>query len=120
MHALSPQRHNVKPVLSIILWAVVLPVVIGIAAALTAGWGLLLAVVYPLQWWRIARRKRGEGCNPALSRRFALFILLAKFAEAWGMARFLASRLTGRRTRLIEYKHAAGAGASIESPGGQH
>lgn len=111
MHGLSPQRHCVKPVVSITLWAVMLPALIVAAAVLTGGWGLVLAAIYPVQWWRIARRKQREGYDAKLSRRFAGFILLGKFAEACGMARFLASRLTGRRTRLIEYKGQATAGA---------
>lgn len=104
MHGRSPQRHCVKPVVSILLWSVVIPTMIIAAAVLSGGWGVVLALIYPLQWWRISRRKQREGYSAPLSRRFALFILIGKFAEAWGMIRFLTSRLTGRRTRLIEYK----------------
>lgn len=111
MHGASPQRHCVRPVVSILVWTILLPVVIVTAAVLTGGWGLLLAAMYPLQGWRIARRKRRDGCDARLSRRFAFFILMGKFAEGCGMARFLASRLVGRRTRLIEYKGAPVEGA---------
>ena len=51
---------------------------------------------------RIARRLRGEGDSRPWT--LAVFLMLAKLPEAMGWLRFRRGRLTGKRSKLIEYK----------------
>jgi GT2 family glycosyltransferase len=109
LHGRSPQRHNVRPVLSILLWAWLIPLAAVVFAAFTQGWGALLLLVYPAQVWRIARRQRREGMSVAMAWVFAFFIVLGKFAQLIGMMEFVGNALRGKRSQIIEYKSAAPA-----------
>lgn len=63
--------------------------------------GLLLALVYPLQAVRLARkgsRSRRE------NRLQAVFLVLGKFPEMLGQARYVWRRMTAGKAQLIEYK----------------
>jgi GT2 family glycosyltransferase len=75
-------------------WGAGLPLVVLIAGLWhPAGW--LLALIYPAQVARLARRGGWA---------WGLFSVIGKFAEARGAVGFFASRLRGQRRRLIEYK----------------
>lgn len=77
-----------------LVWGAVLPVSIGLAGFLAPVlW--LLALIYPAQLLRLARRDGGI---------VALFSLLGKFAEAQGVIEFHWNRLRRRSRGLIEYK----------------
>ena len=109
------QRHGAKAdsvwrqqVRSILAWGVALPLVI-LAAGLALGWWAagLVALLYPLQVARIARRmQRGRGYDRGFALRYAHFLVLGKFAQAKGVLGYHVKRLTGRRSTLIEYKGA--------------
>lgn len=82
-----------------LIWGAGLPVLIlTLGLAHPAGW--LLALIYPAQLARLARREglRRGGLT------WAAFSLLGKFAEALGALGYYLSRLRGRRKGLIEYK----------------
>lgn len=107
MHGRSPERHKVRETGSIVLWGLALPLVIVAAAVIFWPWGLLLALVYPALWARIAlrqARRRGSAREGAL---FATFVVIGKFAQLRGALGFWWSLVTKRRVRLIEYKDAA-------------
>lgn len=77
-----------------LIWGAGLPLGVVIAGlAHPAGW--LLALAYPAQVARLARR---EGWA------WALFTVLGKFAEAQGALGYHLDRLRGRKRGLIEYK----------------
>mgnify|MGYP000579513712 CR=1 FL=1 len=77
-----------------LIWGAVLPVAIVVLGMIhPLGW--LLALAYPAQLLRLARR---EGWV------WATFSLLGKFAEARGALGYHLLRLRGRRAGLIEYK----------------
>jgi glycosyltransferase involved in cell wall biosynthesis len=101
LHGASHERHGVRESASIWLWGLALPLA---AAGLALGWspwaGALLAA-YPLQVARLALR--GER-TPRENWWRAFFLVLGKFPEMLGQARFLAERLLGRQSRLIEHK----------------
>ena len=63
---------------------------------------LLLLLAYPLNVARIARRLRSDGQMRPWT--IAFFLMLAKFPEAIGWLRFQRGKLTGHRSKLIEYK----------------
>lgn len=77
-----------------LIWGAGLPIAIVLLGLWhPAGW--LLALAYPAQVIRLARR----GGWP-----WGLFSVIGKFAEARGALGFYASRLRGQRRGLIEYK----------------
>lgn len=101
LHGAAPERHWVRESRSAWLWALGVP----LAALGCAAWlgpaGLLVLAVYPLQVVRLAlrgRRSRRENWWRGL------FLVLGKFPEVIGQARFFARRGLGGTTRLIEYK----------------
>jgi cellulose synthase/poly-beta-1,6-N-acetylglucosamine synthase-like glycosyltransferase len=94
---LAQQLYS-KQLRSALLWAVVLPLAIFVAAMITRTPIFLLAIpiAYGLQLMRIASRSRSQSRWPA-----AALILLAKFPEAIGAARFF---LAGGHRHMPEYK----------------
>lgn len=78
----------------------------GLLAALLIGAlfdprALLGIVLYPIQVVRIAMRQQHNG-KPDYG--FAALIVVGKFAETWGIFRFLAGRAGRKPAALIEYK----------------
>ncbi len=58
-------------------------------------------LVYPLQIVRLALR---YGPRASLGWNRALFMVVARFAEASGILQFYGNRLISRKRELIEYK----------------
>nr|WP_232816640.1 glycosyltransferase [Paracoccus zhejiangensis] len=83
-----------------LIWALVIPALILIAAQLFGSWAFLALMVYPLQVARMARREESDND----SRLRAVFLMLSKFPEAMGISEFHLRRLLGRKAGLIEYK----------------
>jgi glycosyltransferase involved in cell wall biosynthesis len=83
-----------------VLWGGLLPLVIALGTLAYPG-GLTLALIYPLQVCRIAFA-RGPAASQAWL--YALFVMLAKFAEFQGTARFYWRRRRGHAGNPIEYK----------------
>lgn len=96
LHGAPPERHWVRETRRAWLWGIVLPLSIAVAVMALGPWAALLALVYPLQWLRLWRRNG--------SARASTFLLLGKFAEAWGTMKFHVSRWRGVSDTIIEYK----------------
>jgi glycosyltransferase involved in cell wall biosynthesis len=96
LHGASPDRHWVRPTARAVVWGILLPLLIALAVAIAGPAGGLLALVYPLQWLRLALRDRSPGS--------AFFTVVGKFAEAQGVLKFWLGKLLRRSGRLIEYK----------------
>lgn len=92
--ALHGPAHWGRETRRALLWGAGLPVVI-VAAGLVNPAGWLMALVYPAQAARLARRGGWA---------WGLFSVIGKFAEAQGALGFYLNRLRGRRAGLIEYK----------------
>jgi glycosyltransferase involved in cell wall biosynthesis len=94
-----PHRLYTKQLQSALVWALVLPIMVSLLALIGRDALILLALplLYAVQLWRIGSRSQG----PRRWTRAGL-ILLAKFPEAIGAARFL---VTGAR-RMPEYREA--------------
>ena len=101
LHGAPPERHFAHETRRALLWAVALPLAI-LAVAAFEPWALLLLLAYPLQWLRVGRRFARAGTPIPWT--YAGFMLLARFPEAQGAARFFLGRLFDRRSALIEYK----------------
>lgn len=96
LHGAPPERHWVTETRRALLWGAVLPLVALAGALVWHPAALLLLLAWPLQALRLARR---WGDPQA-----ALFSVIGKLPEAWGVLSYWAGRLRGRRRGLIEYK----------------
>jgi GT2 family glycosyltransferase len=102
MHGASTERHWVRESRRVMLWGLVLPVIAIGAAPFTAGLSMSLLLLYPINVARLALRLRRQG--EARPWAIALFLAFSKLPEAQGWLRYHLGRLTGRRSKLIEYR----------------
>lgn len=94
LHGAAPEAHWRAETRRALIWGLVLPTAILAAGAVApALW--LLALIYPLQWLRLARR---GGIT------WASFSLLGKFAEAQGVLGHWVDQRRQRQRGIIEYK----------------
>jgi hypothetical protein len=101
LHGASSERHWVWESRRAWLWGVFLPVAFLALSARLWPWGLLVWLIYPLQFLRQMARNPGSLSDRAT---LAFFQILARFPESLGQLTFLVDRLLGTRTRLVEYK----------------
>lgn len=96
LHGAAPERHWVRETARALFWGGVWPLLVLMLAIWLSpwAWGLLLA--YPVQVFRLSRLPGGF--------LHAIFMVLGKFAEAWGALTFYKHQLLRKRSRLIEYK----------------
>ena len=100
LHGTGPERHGVRRTAAALAWGPGLALAVVGAGAMHPA-GLALALAWPAQVARLARRD-GGGQRGWLR---AAFLVLAKPAEALGALEYGMRRLAGRpRLRLIEYK----------------
>lgn len=90
----APEQHWVKETRRAVFWGLLLPLGI-LAAGLVSVWGWALALIYPAQVARLARRG---------GLAWGFYSLIGKFAEARGVVSYWANRWAGRKRGLIEYK----------------
>ena len=102
MHDDASSRRRARKSMKSVAWALVPPsVALGLCAS-TQGLSLVLLLLYPLNVARIGTHLRRQGeARPWL---VATFLMLSKFPEAVGWLRYQAGRVTGRRSKIIEYK----------------
>jgi GT2 family glycosyltransferase len=115
MHGRKPPYYNLRPTLSVLLWAGLLPALCAASTLLAPPFGALLWLVYPTQVTRISSKERQRGRPLRLAFAIAYHNVLGKFAEATGALRYLGDRLRGRAGTLIEYKGAATPSGEAES-----
>ena len=101
LHGLAPERHWLRESRRAWLWGLQLPLAILVVSLLSGGWGLWLLLVYPLQIVRLARR---GGRSTRENWWQAVFLVLGKFPEMLGQAKFLLNRYAAGKALLIEYK----------------
>lgn len=111
LHGRSPEKYNVRSTRSAVLWGGALPVLsFGVLAAgvlLNPVYlcGLLIpCLAYILLSTRIYRESRRRGRTHRIAFISTLYCMLAKSPEAIGVLRFWYNHMTGKRSRLIEYK----------------
>jgi len=104
LHGASPERYYRAEVRSILLWALLIPLLV-LAAAWMHPLGAALALVYPFQVWRLRRRYLREGRMPAADcGSYAWNCVLGKFPNLFGVLSYHSHRLRGTQRGLIEYK----------------
>jgi len=104
LHGKSPGRMWGSESRRIVTWGLALPLLSIVSVPITGGLSLVLLLAYPLNVIRIAGRLRRAGESRAWTRAF--FLVLGKFPEALGWLRFHRGKITGKRSRIIEYKGA--------------
>ena len=92
----SPERYDVRRVMSIVFWGAGLPALAVAPAWPAAGLSLLLLAAYPIQWLRIVMQQRKRGRSPADGRLYATLILFGKLPECIGLCRWVCSKLGER------------------------
>ncbi|MBL8764884.1 MAG: glycosyltransferase family 2 protein [Phycisphaerae bacterium] len=116
MHGAAGERHWAFEVRSMLIWALLVPLLAAVPMYWTRGLSLGVLALYPLQWWRIRAGQRRRGRTSREANIFATFILLEKFANLAGAATFHFNRLRGRETTIIEHKlPAPGAAAGTHT-----
>ena len=89
-----------RAVASAVVWGGLVPLVIILAALF---YPVLLAgvLIYPIQVWRVAVRRRAMGSG---SWTYAMFMTVAKFAQLQGNLKYLRHYWRGQPLAAIEYK----------------
>ena len=104
-----------RQVRSILIWALAIPAMLLALAlvALLTGWSWLALIfiagllIYPLQAMRIARGKARSGADKHFAAFYGSWMVIGKFAQFGGIARYHWKTLRGGGHRIIEYKGAA-------------
>ena len=100
LHGNGPDRLRKRHVKSALIWGGAVPALIT-AGTLIYPPFIAAAAVYGLQALRIGLRGAHKGKDGLL---FGASVMLGKFAECIGIAKFAVARLRGREQPLIEYK----------------
>lgn len=106
LHGKSPEKHWVKESRRILFWGAVVPTVATLGAVPTLGTSLLLLGGYPLSAYRAYKHTRSRGRSVEDSIVYSVSCTLGRWAELQGFARYHWGQLTGKRSKLIEYKKA--------------
>jgi len=116
MHGRKPERFRVSKHRSNWLWGLAIPLLAIAPAYWTSGWSVVLLAAYPIQWLRIRSRALRERCPVARDATlYATHLLLGKFPQMLGQAKFWLGRLFKRPSKLIEYKDAPSAAPTGQS-----
>jgi GT2 family glycosyltransferase len=100
-----------RTVLSIVFWGGGMPMLllIGIALSVTVDprWWMVTAFFFlpwPIRMSQLTKRQRRRGLSPKVARASGILLMLGKVPQFLGLVAYHRNRLTGRRSRLIEYK----------------
>ncbi|MFZ1908148.1 MAG: glycosyltransferase [Burkholderiales bacterium] len=101
LHGSSCERHRVRESRSAWFWGIVLPTSTLALGFWWGAWAFGLLLAYPLQ---VARLALHGGRTPRENWWRALFLVIGKFPEMLGQAKFVLDRAFGGKSRLIEHK----------------
>lgn len=87
----------------IVLWGGALPLTV-LGLSVWQPWALLGFLIYPLQALRISRHMDPPAPSRRVARQYGWSCVIGKFPELLGVLKYHLGRLTGRNSRLIEYK----------------
>lgn len=96
-NAATSEPRDLRRVGSIAFWSIVLPLCTVLSMSFSS-WGALLLLAYPIQWFRMYRRRRREiSLSRRESRIAASFNFLSKIAEFVGMIQAILQWSTSQR-----------------------
>ncbi|MDO9206483.1 glycosyltransferase family 2 protein [Methylotenera sp.] len=101
LHGASTERHWVSESRRAWIWGLLIPFIALVLGLISLKWGALFLLIYPLQVIRLARRNASQGNHSWI---MAFFLVLGKFPEMVGQAKFFWRLYSGKQGRLIEYK----------------
>jgi len=100
--------HSVR---SILVWGGAMPIILLLALLLAMAvdprWWiavLLIVLPWPLRMMQLARRQRLRGLSAKVARVSGLLLMLGKLPQLYGLIGYYRDRMSGRASRLIEYK----------------
>lgn len=99
LHGSAPEKHYVRQTRRAIIWGLALPMLIGLLGMIDLRF-LVLAIVYPLQAFRIGI----AGNNKIIPWTRSVFLVLGHFPESLGIMKFYVNQALGKKALLIEYK----------------
>jgi len=102
LHGRSAEKFRAKSVMSVVFWAVVLPVLLIALSIIDCGL-IVMGLIYPAQVFRLSIKNKAF-LNSKLSFYYAVSNVLGKFPQALGMMQFLFNKIKGQSGVLIEYK----------------
>ena len=105
-HRREPGRYCARQVRSNLIWGAMVPALALGLLLPSSGWSSILLFGYPALALRILRSSHRRGLSVGESSLYALFCVMGKFPSVYGQLRYWARRLLGKRSTLIEYKHA--------------
>jgi glycosyltransferase involved in cell wall biosynthesis len=100
LHRNSQSRIYAREVTRAVIWGSLVPLGIAVATFLYPA-AIVIVLIYPIQVYRIALRR---GATKSTSWAYAIFIMIAKFAEFQGFLKYHLRRLGGQFIKPIEYK----------------
>jgi GT2 family glycosyltransferase len=103
LHGRSRVRDCVRERRSTLFWGLGLPLVIAAAALPSGGASAWLLAAYPALVLRVWRGRLRMGHSPGEALLYAAFVVVGKFANAFGLLKYFANRRAGRY-EIIEYK----------------
>ena len=101
IHGKAPEKHKVKERNRVLFWAGFLPLFIALISILISPYLLVLLLIYPLSVGKIYWHNKNK---LEKSFRYAIFMMIGKFAEFKGALKFYFERIAGKQSKLIEYK----------------
>jgi glycosyltransferase involved in cell wall biosynthesis len=114
MHRDTPQRIWAKESRSIWVWGLGVPAAFLLAGVVAFALGLpvwpvpvAFVALHAVQFARIFRRQRGRGMAARHAAAYTLAVLVGKYAQVIGQAKFWAHKLRGTPNTIIEYKSPA-------------
>jgi hypothetical protein len=108
-HGATAERFRVAETRRAVLYGAILPAIAVGGAAPTLGMSLGLFAAYAVSAARVFRATRRRGYDSRRALEYGVFVTLGKLPELTGVVRYHTGRLSGRKSRIIEYKGATGA-----------
>jgi len=107
------ERLFAKPTRSAVLWALVWPVAIVVAACFAWQAAVIVALALPVKMLRLAFSAFRRGKSPTTALAYGVLTMIGKWPWFVGQLRYRRDRATGKTGRLIEYKPPAAATAEV-------
>ncbi len=104
LHGRSPEKYWVRETRSILFWGGFFPLSVLIISISVSPWLLSLGLLYPLQVLKITFKHPVDRSSRLISFIYAISVMLAKFPQIAGTARFYKTKLLSQKAELIEYK----------------
>lgn len=101
LHGAAPEYHWVKESRRAWIWGAFVPLAWLLLFLLAPIWSWLVLLLIIVQFLRLTWQHKGLG---SFAPKFAIFLILGKFAEAIGQFKYLWHRFFNVKSTLIEYK----------------